>query len=84
MSTASVDYARRQYYWRAHHERYARLVEAIGLICQECGGMGGEVVPVLDYGQGPWEPCGFCEGTGKITSWWRGWWLRWKREAKGL
>ncbi len=52
------------------------------LICQECGGSGGEVEPVLDDGSGPWEPCGMCEGTGYTSPHDRGMWLRWKKEEK--
>jgi hypothetical protein len=77
----SFDYVRYAYQTHAHHVRYARYVEAHGLICQECGGRGGHIEPVLDWGQGPWEPCGWCEGTGKTTRWLRGLWLTEKRYA---
>lgn len=75
----SFDYARYGYQQHVHHLRYQKYVEAHGLICQECAGRGGAIEPVLDYGQGPWEPCGWCEGTGKVTRWLRGQWLREKR-----
>lgn len=80
------DYAKAGYYWRAHHERYRRHVESRQpqLVCQECGGAGGEVVPILDDSNGPFEPCGFCEGTGLLTSSARGWWLRWKRSERAM
>jgi hypothetical protein len=67
-----------------HHERYARYVESLKpqLFCQECGGSGGEVEAVIDYGMGPWMECGWCEGTGLVTSHLRSFWLRCKREEK--
>jgi hypothetical protein len=76
------DYCRSGVEWTAHHFRYIRYVEAHGLPCQECHGMGGETVPILDYGVGPWESCGWCEGTGLVTKHIRGQWLKYKREAK--
>lgn len=68
--------------WRRHHLRFAARVERQKLVCQECGGSGGEVEPVLDYGQGPFVECGWCEGTGYVTPWLRGRWLRCKREER--
>jgi len=73
------DYPRLDYEYRQHHTRYRHFVEQRGLLCQECGGGGGHTEPILDDGTGPWEPCGFCEGTGYVTPHMRGWWLRWKR-----
>jgi len=35
--------------------------------CPSCHGAGGEV-DVIVNGQGPFEECGFCKGTGEITS----------------
>ena len=73
------DYAKIDYKWLSHHARFERRV-ANGLCCQECGGAGGWVEVVLhETGQGPWEMCGWCEGTGKITPWLRGQWLKYKR-----
>ena len=77
-----VDYSKLDWYWKEHHRRFRNRVERNGLICQECGGGGGETQPILDDGTGPWEPCGFCEGIGLTTQWMRGWWLRWKRTIK--
>ncbi len=68
--------------WQRHHDRYRRFVEHNGLPCQECGGEGGYVEAVIDYGRGPWQDCGWCEGTGKVTRWVRGLWLQMKRECK--
>lgn len=65
-----------------HHCRYKRYVDEYGLLCQECGGAGGEVDVILDDGTGPWEMCGYCEGTGLTTRWIRGEWLRWKKQEK--
>jgi hypothetical protein len=87
-----VDYPRRNYEWQRHHERYVRHVETMPrkLPCQECGGMGEEVADRFDFGGddvGPimfnlYEPCGFCEGTGLLTPWMRGWWLSMKKAEK--
>jgi len=52
------------------------------LTCQACHGHGGRVEPVLDYGEGPWEPCGWCDNTGEISPENRGLWLTWKRSEK--
>lgn len=52
------------------------------LICQECGGAGGETEPILDDGSGPWFECGWCKGTGFITPKLRGLWLRMKKKEK--
>ena len=84
--TEIVNYAKLQYRYWQHFERYRRRVEAMQpkLICQECGGSGGGVEPVLDDGTGPFEACGLCEGTGYLTPHRRGLWLRWKREEKQL
>lgn len=76
------DYAKAAWKYRAHHVRYERFVNSLKLICQECGGSGGEVDVVLDDGTGPWEECGMCEGTGYLSPWMRGYWLRWRREEK--
>jgi hypothetical protein len=76
----TYDYAKADWRYRSWLTRYTRYVEAHGLICQDCGGMGGETVPILDDGTGPWEPCGWCAGTGYVTRWMRGIWLRSKAE----
>ena len=49
--------------------------------CQECGGIGGWRDIILDDGTGPWEVCGYCNGTGKVTAQIRGEWLTLKRLA---
>jgi len=76
------NYAELSYRNHQHFLRFQRRVEATKLVCQECGGAGGETVAVLDYGAGPWEPCGWCEGTGYLTPWLRGLWLRSKRKER--
>lgn len=76
-----TDYARLDWRWRHHAERFARYVGAHGLPCQECGGRGGEREIILDDGTGPWHTCGWCEGTGKTTRWLRGLWLWDKRRS---
>ena len=75
-----MNYARWNYVYRQHHERYTRYVEAHGLPCQACGGLGyqGRYSSYYD----PPEPCGWCETTGKVTRWLRGLWLRTMREEK--
>ena len=73
----------KSHYYRAyHHFRFKRRAEKEGLLCQECGGMGGATEPILDDGSGPWEQCGWCEGTGFVTRWRRGEWLRYKKDIK--
>ena len=76
------DYPRLYWVDREHHQRFARYVDQHGLLCQSCSGAGGERYVLLDDGTGPWEPCGWCEGTGKVTRWLRGVWLRWMREER--
>jgi hypothetical protein len=80
----NVDYARLAYYRRRHHARYERYVENMPrkLLCQECKGYGGERVALLDDGSGPWEECGWCEGTGLVTGIIRGRWLAYRRAEK--
>lgn len=80
----TYDYTRHSYYQRQHHQRYTRYVEGYHphLTCQEYGGGGGETVPVLDDGTGPWESCGWCEGTGLVSPHVRATWLRWKRQER--
>ena len=51
------------------------------LICQECGGRGGRIEPVLDFGEGPFELCGWCKD-GVITPKNRGIWLSNKYDEK--
>ena len=77
-----IDYARFDEYRRRHHARFVRFAENHKLLCQECGGAGGWKEPILDDGSGPWEGCGWYEGTGYMTPHARGQWLRYKREAK--
>lgn len=84
MSDRSVapDYARLDYQQRQHHARFAARVANDGLLCQECRGSGEyhEIIS-MELG-GPWFPCGWCEGTGKVTRWLRGRWLQWQRGLK--
>jgi DnaJ-class molecular chaperone len=76
------DYRRSDWEYRQHHVRFVRYVESRRLSCMDCHGRGGETMPILDFGQGPWEECGWCEGTGYMTPHGRGEWLRFKREEK--
>ena len=45
--------------------------------CQGCHGAGGSVDRILDDGSGPWEPCGYCAGTGRTTKMMNAWIMRW-------
>ncbi len=78
---ANLNFAKLCYFARAHHARFRLFIDSMPreLTCQDCGGGGGHVEPVLDDGSGPWEECGWCEGTGYVTPWIRGEWLRYKR-----
>lgn len=78
----TYDYARGDWIFADHMRRYKAYVQEHGLVCQECGGSGGEVVPVLDTGEGPFEECGWCEGTGRVTRWTRGLWLRCQQKER--
>lgn len=77
-------YAQTTWLWKYHHQRRKRFLDSLpkNLVCQECGGSGGEVVPVTDEGQGPFEECGFCEGDGRMTPHERSFWLLRKRQEK--
>jgi len=79
-----VDYARYNEEMRRHHQRYVHFIERMPrkLTCQACGGAGEFHESVLDYGEGPDYPCGFCEGTGYVTPYMRGQWLRLKRNGE--
>jgi DnaJ-class molecular chaperone len=78
------DYAKLNWKAGEHHRRFVAHITAMQrkLICQECRGRGGWTERILDDGTGPREQCDWCEGTGYVTSWLRGQWLRLKREAK--
>ncbi len=77
-----IDYRHWDYVQHQHYIRYKAYVKAHGLPCQDCGGAGGETYVILDDGTGPWESCGWCEGTGKVTRWIRGRWLQWKAQER--
>lgn len=82
MSNHWIDYARESYRRREHCRRLKAAIERIPkkLVCQECGGAGGEINVVLpETGEGPWEPCGWCEGIGYVMPHIRGLWLAEKR-----
>ena len=76
MRANGIDYARIDYTYYSHLIRWRRRVKQFNLVCQECGGMGGYIEPVLDYGEGPFICCSWCEGAGKLDPWRRGLWLR--------
>lgn len=78
---AAWSHARYAYYREQHHERYEKYVKEHGLLCQECGGAGEyaddwiDHCPIMLF-------CGWCEGTGLVTRWLRGEWLKYKRIDK--
>ena len=80
----NIDYAKFAYRSRHHRQRYKSRVMARKpqLVCQECGGGGGWIEPVLDFGEGPWEQCGWCEGTGLMDGHRRADWLHCKYMEK--
>lgn len=59
-----------------------KIAKPIKLVCQECHGAGSYIEPCLDYGEGPSFNCGWCNGTGFVTPYLRGLWLRYKRKEK--
>ncbi len=83
------DWARYSYKSHQHYLRYKRRVEARKprLTCQECRGEGSYVEDSIDFGDsfsGPlvqhiYSDCGYCRGTGLLTAFDRGQWLRWKK-----
>lgn len=79
-----INYAKLDHRFRRHHERLRARIAAMPrkLTCQACGGAGGEVEPVLDFGQGPWLTCSWCEGLGYVTPWLRGRWLKCQRRER--
>lgn len=79
-----TDYARSDYYYTSHHNRFKQFINSMKhkLPCQDCGGSGGETIPILDDGTGPFEDCGWCESTGYVTPWVRGLWLRLKKSGE--
>jgi hypothetical protein len=80
----SPNYAKIDYQYRDHYQRYLVFVEAMPkpLTCQDCGGRGGYKEIILDDSTGPWYDCGWCLGTGLVTPYNRGLWLKYKRKEK--
>jgi len=77
-----INYEKFHYKLRSSRDRYRKRAEKSNLICQECGGIGGETDVILDDGTGPFNECGWCAGTGYVTPWARGEWLRLKKWEK--
>ncbi len=86
MELQQFDYAKFRYAHQRHHTRWAKRVETRNpqLLCQECGGSGGEIDVILDDGSGPFEECGWCEGTGLMDGFSRYQWLEWQKQKKAL
>lgn len=68
---------RRAYVYQQHHVRFVAFVKnrKPRLICQDCRGEGGYQETIDPEIGGPWEKCGWCEGTGYMTAHQRGLWL---------
>jgi hypothetical protein len=82
VSVSATDYPHLTYEYQAHHIRFRQFVESRRpqLVCQDCRGRGGWRDVICDDGTGPWEPCGWCEGTGLVTPHLRGEWLRLRKD----
>ena len=76
-----INYSKLTWKWRHHRQRYKKFIENHGLVCQECGGGGELLYDRIDW-HDLYEVCSWCEGTGKVTRWRRGIWLRLKKEDK--
>uniref|UniRef100_A0A6M3LN43 Uncharacterized protein n=1 Tax=viral metagenome TaxID=1070528 RepID=A0A6M3LN43_9ZZZZ len=74
-------YAWYDYHQANHARRFHRYVEAHGLMCQECGGMG-QLYEETIAEHAIYIECGWCLGSGRVPRHLRGTWLRWKREEK--
>lgn len=70
--------------YRQHHRRLKRFIESMPrkLPCQECGGSGEFLIEAIEYGRGPMEQCGWCEGLGYMTPHVRGFWLQCQRRKR--
>lgn len=84
-----INYHKLDWKYKQHLDRYKSYVNKHGLICQECGGCGEEIDDSIDFGNDVqpiifhiYQPCGWCEGIGKVTKKVRGLWLRCKKEEK--
>ena len=75
-------YAQLSQKYRRHHARFERYIDDHGLSCQACGGAGNYIEDVIPEVGTVYGTCGFCEGTGLVTRWMRGQWLRWKKDEK--
>ena len=64
-----TDYAKLDYQYRQHHQRFKRFVESLqrSLTCPFCRGAGGHREIIDPEIGGPWFECSLCEGLG-ITS----------------
>ena len=76
-------YAMHDWKYRQHHDRLKRFIAAlpVKLVCQECRGSGEFLIEVIEYGRGPMEQCGWCEGIGYVTPHARGRWLKCRRAS---
>ena len=77
------NYTKMDYAYTQHVRRYRRRVEAQPrkIVCQECRGCG-ELFEDRILGHDLTITCGVCCGTGLLTPWMRGQWLKWKRQEK--
>ena len=81
MKNHKINYEKLNWKFLHHLQRYKKYIKKNGLICQECGGSGELLYDRIDW-HNLYEICGWCEGTGKVTRWIRGVWLRMKKEEK--
>ena len=83
MKIDSVNYAKLDWKATQHGLRYKKRVEAMSrkLVCQECRGLSGYIEIIDSELGGPWYPCGWCRGTGFVTPYDRGLWLRYRKHG---
>lgn len=79
----NTNYAKLDWRNRQHHARYLKFINGMErkLVCQDCYGRGGRVELIDMILGGPWESCGWCEGTGYVTPFLRGLWLRYQKQC---
>jgi len=78
-----INYTKLTYQMTSSYQRYKRRVEAMPrkLYCQECRGSGEHFEDRIAE-HDLMSSCGWCQGTGLLTPWMRGQWLKEKRNDK--
>jgi DnaJ-class molecular chaperone len=80
-----VNSPKANYKRQEHHRRYKQFTENLTnkLLCQDCGGSGEWMeVEIPEEGSGLTWTCGWCEGTGLMSPYIRGFWLSCKKREK--